>query len=56
MPHPVKEEQSGEVGRLEGVQRVHELGAEDGVGCGEVAAREHAQLEELGDGAVLGHL
>ena len=54
--HSVEKEESGEVGSLLSVQHVHELGTENGVYCGEPTPREDAQLQELRDGPVLGHL
>ena len=38
------------------MKHVDELGTENGVGGSESTAREDAQLQELGDGAVLGDL
>ena len=38
------------------MEHVHKLGTENGVGCSEATAREDTQLQELSDGAVLGHL
>lgn len=54
--NPVVAQQRGEVGRLERVHRVHELGAVERVGGREHAAREQAQLHEPRHRLVLGRL
>ncbi len=56
LAYSVQEEESGEVGCVEGVQEVHKLGAVDGVGGCEPTAGEDAELEELRDGTVLENL
>lgn len=53
-PHLVVADEGGEVWRLQDVDQVHKLGAVEGVQGRERAAREHAQLQELRDGLVLG--
>ena len=41
---------------MQGVEHAHKLGTVDGISGSEPTARKHAQLEELGDRTVLGHL
>ncbi len=53
---PVEADQRREVRGLEHVDDVNELGAVDGVGDGEDAAREEAELQERRDRLVLGQL
>lgn len=52
--HPVVAQQGAEVGRLLLVDQLHEAGAVHGVDGGEDAAREQAELQELGYRLVLG--
>lgn len=54
--NPVVAQQRGEVGCLERVHRVHELGAVERVGGREHAAREQAQLHQPRHRLVLGRL
>lgn len=52
--HPIVAKQGGEVRCLEVVNGVHEFGAVECIQGSEGAAREEAQLQELGDGVILG--
>lgn len=54
--YTVVAEQRGEVGSLERVYGVNELGAVERVGLSEDAAREQAELHEARHGLVLGGL
>ena len=54
--YPVEADERGEVGRLEHVDDLDKVRAVDGVGGGEDAAGEEAQLQERRDRLVLGHL
>lgn len=52
--HSVVAEQGAEVGGLLLVHQLHKAGTVDGVDGREHTAREQAELQELGDGLVLG--
>lgn len=54
--YPIVAKQSGEVGGLQTVQDVDELGTVDGVHGGEDTAWEQTQLQQLSDGLILGRL
>lgn len=52
--HSVVAQQGAEVGGLLLVHQLHEAGAVDGIDGGEHTAGEETELQELGDGLILG--